>query len=169
VVLLQAPNPVAWNILAAAREGPPHSISTDPYDGHDWYQAQFSPDGKWIAFTSTLSGVEEVYVQPYPSTGERWRVSVDGGAQPRWRADGREIVYVADDQFFRSVSISTEPGFHAGPPRPLFEQALRPPSRTTRAMQYALTPDGTRFLVNAAASAAHSETTVISEWKAGLR
>jgi len=54
-------------------------------------EAQFSPDGKWMAYTSDESGAPEVYVQTFPASGGRWRVSTGGGSQPKWRRDGREL------------------------------------------------------------------------------
>ena len=58
-------------------------------------QAQFSPDGKWVAYSSTESGNVEVYVRPFPaSSGGKWLVSNGGGNQPRWRPDGKELFYI---------------------------------------------------------------------------
>ena len=64
-----------------------------PFYRSDYEQSHgiFSPDGKFIAYTSSETGELEVYVQPFPGTGEKWKVSVHGGAQPRWRRDGKEL------------------------------------------------------------------------------
>ena len=72
---------------------------TRPYlqGASDESQAQFSPDGLWVAYASTESGQPEVYVQPFPATGAKWQVSVGGGEQPRWRRDGKEVFYLAED------------------------------------------------------------------------
>jgi Tol biopolymer transport system component len=69
--------------------------------------AAFSPDGTWVAYSSTDSGSIEVYVSPFPSTGRRWRVSADGGSQARWRRDGSEIFYLAPDRKVIAASVST--------------------------------------------------------------
>jgi len=60
-------------------------------------RAQFSPDGRWVAFNLVVSGRSEVYVAPFPGPGERVRVSASGGWRPRWRGDGRELFYVSGD------------------------------------------------------------------------
>ena len=150
--------PGAWNVW----------IQPLTDDGYNCTQAQFSPDGLWIAYTSDESNADEIYVQPYPQTGERWQVSIDGGAQPRWR-NASEIVYVAGDRFVRAVSIDTHQRFRAGPPRPLFEFLLRPADRATQLFQYAIASDG-RFLVNVADAAAEpAPVTIVSGWRAGQR
>ena len=61
------------------------------------FHGLFSPDGKWIAYTSNETGDFEVYVQPFPATGEKWKVSAQGGGQPRWRGDGKEMFYRTGD------------------------------------------------------------------------
>ncbi|MFN2480058.1 MAG: protein kinase, partial [Pyrinomonadaceae bacterium] len=77
-------------------------------------QAQFSRDGKWVAYTSDVSGAPEVYVQTFPASGGRWRVSTGGGSQPRWRRDGRELFYIAPDRKLMAVSIKPGAAFEAG-------------------------------------------------------
>ena len=139
--------PGAWNVWIQPRDRGADAVRLVD-DRHNAVQAQFSPDGRWIAYTSDEDGADEVYVQPYPQTGERWQVSMDGGAQPRWRSD-RELVYVAADQFVRTAAIDTRQTFRSGPPRPLFELPLRPVDRRTRLFEFAIASDGSRFLVNA--------------------
>ena len=71
--------------------------------------AQFSRDGRWLAFAATVSGRAEVYVSPLPVEGEglqaRWQVSGSGGDRPRWRADGRELYYVRPDGMIMAASV----------------------------------------------------------------
>ncbi|MCA1660594.1 MAG: hypothetical protein LC642_08695, partial [Verrucomicrobiaceae bacterium] len=75
--------------------------------------AQFSPDGKWIAYSSDESGAPEVYVQTFPASGGRWRVSTDGGRQPRWRRDGRELFYITADGKLMAVDVKLGATFEA--------------------------------------------------------
>ena len=56
-------------------------------------EGRFSPNGKWVAYHSNESGATEVYVMPFPPNGEKWQISKDGGAQPRWSADGQELFF----------------------------------------------------------------------------
>ncbi|MDQ3174094.1 MAG: hypothetical protein M3Q91_10365 [Acidobacteriota bacterium] len=83
-------------------------------------QAQFSPDGKWIVYTSDESGAPEVYAQTYPASGGRGRVSTGGGSQPKWRRDGRELFYIAADRKLMAVDVKLGATFEAGVPKTLF-------------------------------------------------
>jgi Tol biopolymer transport system component len=107
--------------------------------------AAFSPDGKWVAYSSTDSGSIEVYVSPFPSTGRRWRVSADGGSQARWRRDGSEIFYLAPDRQVVAASVTASGGeFTVNGYDPLFE--IRHPYGAYHAFD--VTADAKRFLVN---------------------
>ena len=83
-------------------------------------QAHFSPDGKWIAYASDDTGRYEIFVEPYPPTGARWQISTEGGMEPRWRDDGRELLFVVGDRFLAAAPIEPTPVFRAGPPQELF-------------------------------------------------
>ncbi len=105
-----------------------------------------SPDGRWLAYTSDDSGQSEVYVQPFPKLEDgKWQVSSDGGRQPRWGPDGREIFYHNTDAMM-VVSVEDEPGFLAGRPEVLFsgEYLFSGPVRSPA---YDISPDGQRFLM----------------------
>ena len=131
-------------------------------------QAQFSADGKWIAYTSDESGTLEVYVQTFPASGGRWRVSTGGGSQPSWRRDGREMFYITADRKLMAVDVSLGPTFKAGIPKTLF--ATRNLNLTEVRTQYAATADGQRFLINS--NAEETNTTPISvvvNWTVGLK
>jgi Tol biopolymer transport system component len=107
--------------------------------------AAFSPDGKWVAYSSTDSGSIEVYVSPFPSTGRRWRVSADGGSQARWRRDGSEIFYLAPDRKVIAAEVTTTGGeFTVKGYDPLFE--IRHPYGAYHAFD--VSEDAKRFLVN---------------------
>ena len=68
-------------------------------------EPHLSPDGRWLAYVSTDSGRFEVYVAPFRRTGERLRVSDNGGGQPRWRGDGKELLYLSTNGAIASVSV----------------------------------------------------------------
>lgn len=107
--------------------------------------AAFSPDGKWVAFSSTETGQAEVYVTPFPAGGRRWRVSTDGGSQARWRRDGREIFYLAPDRMLMAAAVSGQGAeFTVGPVERLFE--FRFPYGQYHAFD--VSADGQRFLLN---------------------
>lgn len=76
-------------------------------NGFNLDEPQVSPDGRWLAYASDDSGQSEVYVQPFRRAGERVRVSVDSGGQPRWRRDGGELFYLSMDRRVMSVAIQS--------------------------------------------------------------
>jgi len=107
--------------------------------------ASFSPDGKWVAFSSTEGGQVEVYVSSFPPNGRHWRVSADGGSQARWRRDGKEIFYLAPDRTLMAASIAiSKRDFSVVEYQPLFQ--VNAPYGAYHAFD--VTADGQRFLVN---------------------
>ena len=108
-------------------------------------EPQFSPDGRWMAYTSTESGAWEIHVRPFPGPGERVRVSGQGGHQPRWGADGKELFYLALDGTLMAVDIAAAAdAIVASPPRSLFKIEA---TISNAVDPYAVAPDGQRFLV----------------------
>ncbi len=105
----------------------------------------FSPNGRWIAFTSDRSGQDEIYVKPYPTQGGLVQISPDGGREPVWARDGKELFYRNIDQMM-VVSVQTEPTFTAERPRVLFEGSYIH-SQFDWASNYDISPDGERFLM----------------------
>jgi serine/threonine-protein kinase len=112
-------------------------------------QADFSPDDRWLAYSTFPD--RQVYVRPYPALDRRWRVSTDNGSAPAWRQDGRELYYAEDASAggplrirLVAVPITTTPTFSVGTPRVLFEGPFRidGPFRG-----YDVTPDGQRFVM----------------------
>jgi len=103
-----------------------------------------SPDGRWLAYDSNESGQVEVYVRPFPDTrAGKWKVSVDGGARPIWRADGKELFY-RNREAMMAVEVERQPTFRAGTPVLLF---LGPRYYFRSARHYDVTQDGRRFLM----------------------
>jgi hypothetical protein len=102
---------------------------------------RFSPDGKWIAYESGPPNGVNVYVQPFPATGDREQISTTTGYRPRWTADGRQIVFVTLDGTFMTVDVTTNGKLHVGRPKELFRQA----GLTVR--QYDMDAKGERFLL----------------------
>jgi serine/threonine-protein kinase len=130
---------------------------------------QFSPDGNWLAYTSNETGRWEVYVQPYPSSGGKWQISTEGGTEPVWNRNGRELFYRSGDRMM-AVDIATQPSFTAGKPRVLFQGHYVPPPGTTP--NYDVSPDGQRFLMikpSDAGDAAPAQINVVLNWFEELR
>jgi dipeptidyl aminopeptidase/acylaminoacyl peptidase len=109
-------------------------------------EAQFSPDGALMAYSSSESGQREIYVEPVPRDGRRWKVSDDFGREPRWRGDGRELFYLGRENTLMAVPVTASPGgVRFGRPAALFRVRIR--GADVR-FHYAVTPAGDRFLVN---------------------
>jgi eukaryotic-like serine/threonine-protein kinase len=126
---------------------------------------QFSPDGKWVAYQSNESGRMEIYVQPF-SGGRRELISAGGGAQVRWRHDGKELFYIALDGRLMAVPIRLNPGsIEAGVPVPLFTTNVGGAVQAGNLQQYAVAPDGQRFLMSAITDVRTPAVTVILNWK----
>jgi serine/threonine protein kinase/Tol biopolymer transport system component len=127
--------------------------------------ANFSPDGHWIAYES--DGVVYVIASP-PGTG-RWRVSSGGGVQPSWRADGKELFYLAPDQTLMAASVSTDRVFRVAHPQPLFRVQGEQVAWSGR-NRYVPSADGQRFLINIPeGSSSSSPIIVVINWSAALR
>jgi dipeptidyl aminopeptidase/acylaminoacyl peptidase len=106
--------------------------------------ARFSPDGRWLAYTSSESGRSEIYVQPYPGPGGKWQISTDGGTEPVWNSNGRELFFRQRNQMM-AVDISTQPAFSAGKPQMLFDGPYMLSAATLP--NYDVSRDGQRFLM----------------------
>jgi Tol biopolymer transport system component/tRNA A-37 threonylcarbamoyl transferase component Bud32 len=125
---------------------------------------RFSPDGRWLAYISDESGRYEIYVQPYPGPGRKWQISTEGGTEPAWNPNGRELFYRSGDKMM-AVDIATQPGFAAGTPRMLFEGPYEPAPFPLA--NYDVSHDGQRFLMlkpTEQAQAAPTQINVVLNW-----
>ncbi len=126
--------------------------------------AQLSRDGKWLAYVSTESGRNEIFVSPFPTGGGKWQISTEGGLEPRWRRDGKELFYRTPDGTLVSVAVSVseqQPSFGEG--QPLF----RTRSKSVW-FSYDVSPDGQRFIVNTPLPNHRQSITLVQNWTAGL-
>ena len=103
--------------LPADGDRKPRAVVTTPFSESS---PRLSPDGRWLAYTSNEPGRAEVFVQPFAGPGGRSQISTDGGSEPVWSRDGRELFYLNGDRMM-AVEITTAPAFRAGAPRLLFE------------------------------------------------
>jgi serine/threonine protein kinase len=156
-----------WAVPLAGTRKPFPVVETE----FDERNAKFSPDSKWIAYQSNESGRYEIYIRPFPNAREKsqFRVSTNGGAQPTWRRDGKELYYVALDDRLMAVPIQVAPNaaaVAAGTPVALFASrivggAVQPNP------QYTPSPEGKRFLIHTVGEIVNSSPiTVILNWKA---
>jgi dipeptidyl aminopeptidase/acylaminoacyl peptidase len=110
---------------------------------------QVSPDGRWLAYSSTETGNPEIYVQPFPSGAGKWQISTGGGVFPRWRHDGRELFYLntVSGGKLIAVDVKTSGSFEAATPKALFDSEYVNQPHTSQFHAYAVAPDGQRFLI----------------------
>ena len=128
--------------------------------------AVFSPDGRWLAFVTDETGRSEVYVQPFPGPGPRVAVSTNGGSQPVWARNGRELFYREDD-WLMAASVRLDP-FSVTAARRLFELPAQTFNFDPNFADYDVAPDG-RFLAIRNNSSAPREIHVVLNWTEELR
>ncbi len=132
-----------WYMTTADRQA--HPVVQKPWQIRN---AQFSPDGKFVAYASDETGNPEIFVSPFPTFDGKWQVSRGGGEEPRWRGDGKELFYLAPDRKLIAVDIKTSPTFEVGSPVPLFSTSPQPPVSALHFFSYDVTSDGQKFLIN---------------------
>jgi hypothetical protein len=150
-----------WLIPQYGDQKPAPYLRTQFLEG--W--GRVSPDGRWMAYASNESGTPEVYISAFPEPGAKWRVSTKGGGFPKWRADGKELFYLAPDQTLMAVAIRGAPD-QAGTPETLF---TTPIVEYGGRINYAPSADGKRFLINARLKAGPHTIHVITGWTPGTR
>jgi Tol biopolymer transport system component/tRNA A-37 threonylcarbamoyl transferase component Bud32 len=152
-----------WVLSSGGRQETEPIVQTPLEEGC----GQISPDGRWLAYVSGETGREEVYVQPFAPGSQdagRWQISIDGGAVPRWRRDGKELFYLSRDRKLMAVAVTGGATFQAGAPRPLFQ------TRATGFLRYDVAAGGRRFLVNTAVEEpASSLPAIVLNWAARLK
>ena len=153
-----------WALDMTSPNGPPRVVANTPAQEA---MAQFSPDGRWVAYQTDESGRFEVVVQAFPDAGGKSQVSTAGGAAPRWRADGKEHYFLAPDATLMAVPVTAAgPSFEAGTPVALFPARIRGGgSMATDRPPYAVARDG-RFLINQTVADAAAPITLILNWRA---
>ncbi len=127
----------------------------------------FSYDGKWIAYNSDETGTWQVYVVPFPAANRKLLISDNGGVQPRWRRDGKELYYLTTDGKMMAVDIRSGEDIEASVPRKLFDTgfAVDPTNN-----QYDVTADGNRFLILTSLSEPNANpVTVVTNWTSLLK
>jgi hypothetical protein len=150
-----------WTLSAVERK--PQLFLRTPF--HDGGRA-FSPDSRWLAYYSDESRRGEVYVRPFPGPGAKFQISTDGGAEPVWASDGREMFYRSGNRLM-VVDVKLQPSFSAGTPRMLFQG----PYETLLPANFAVSLDGQRFLMikSVAASREAPRLIVVQNWLEELK
>ncbi len=158
-----------WDIwiLPLSGDKKPFPFLASPFNETD---AAFSPDGKWLAYTSDESARNQVYVVPFPQGNGKWQISSNGGHAPRWRQDGKELYYHTPDRKLMAVAMEVKNGSPViGDPRFLF--LVNTPAGTgSQGFGYDVTADGKKFAVLTEGSKFGTEPlTLMTNWTADLK
>jgi eukaryotic-like serine/threonine-protein kinase len=137
---------------------------------YDARGGRFSPNGRYIAYTSNETGDYEVYVQTFPEHGGKWQVSSAGGRNPEWRSDGKELYFLSGKRLM-AVDVNTSgPQFEAAVPKPLFQAPFRPALGIYLNAVYRPSADGQRFLaITTIEQQSSSPISVVMNWPADLK
>jgi serine/threonine protein kinase/Tol biopolymer transport system component len=152
-----------WLLPIEAERTPRPLLQTNA----DEYDAEVSPDGRWIAYTSTEDGQREVYLSPFPSMSAKRQISLAGGSSPRWRGDGREIFYLSSDDTIHAAQMELAGGDHLDVVgvTPLFRADLR---SVVQGSTFDVAPDGQRFLLNSPGEEQGKPVMLVQNWPAEI-
>lgn len=126
--------------------------------------AKLSPDGRWLAYASDETNRYEIYVNSFPTQGDRFLISSNGGRLPIWSRDGKELFFIAGDRKLMAVAVQSGPRFQAAAPKPLFETRL--PGDITR---FDVGKDGRFLIPTQTAPAGGAVVNLVVNWTAGLK
>jgi eukaryotic-like serine/threonine-protein kinase len=131
--------------------------------------AQFSPDGKYVAYATNETGDWEIYVSPFPEASSKWQVSRGGGEEPRWRGDEKELFYVSPDGKLMATNVKLGASFESMMPVPLFQTRRRQKISSQDIFTYAISEDGNKFLFNTLMDQRETPPlSIIRNWNAEL-
>ena len=162
-------------VLPLAGDGTPSGTAT-PFANTEFSEEQgrFSPDARWVAYASDESGRSEIYIQPFPAPpngGSKIPISRDGGSEPRWRRDGKELFYFSPDGKLMAADVTEGLTFKASVPRTLFQVPVAQIAHNAVSAQvfgWDVAPDGKRFLIDTATTSTEP-VTVLLNWTAALK
>jgi Tol biopolymer transport system component len=159
-------------VLPLGDSGQPKPMMQFPHTEFNEVHGQLSPDNRWMAYASDVSGQREVYTRTFPGADQELRISVAGGEQPRWRGDGKELFYGAADRRIYAVEVKASagqnPSLEASAPVLLFDPHFT--GGIINYFNYDVTADGKRFLAAAIPTTGSAATTsppltVVVNWK----
>jgi hypothetical protein len=156
-----------WALPLAGKSEPYPVVRT----AADEHYGTLSPDGRWLTYISNETGAYEVYVESFPATGFKRQVSTQGGFEPQWRRDGKELFYLAPNQTLMAVGVKSNPTtLEVSPPEALFATRIKWMEIQAVGHHYAAAPDGQRFLISGATDDARAvPVTIVLNWSAALK
>src|SRR5262249_9119144 len=130
-----------------------------------------APNGRWLAYASNETGRFEIYVQAFPNPGAKYQISIDGGAEPIWAKNGRELFYRNSDKMMAVRIVEREDKLEAGTPTLLFEGRFAISSVSGGDAWYDISAEGNRFLMlkNDDSASTSSSIFVVRGWASELK
>jgi Tol biopolymer transport system component len=153
-------------VLSLSGDRRPRDFIASPYDDDE---GVFSPDGRRAAYVSDESGRKEVFVASFPEPSQRIRVSSDGGTQPRWSRDGRELFYVSKSTTMMAAPFDPSSGVPTAPPVRLFDVPLSYAFAWHLPFRYDVAPDGRFLAIVRASKDPPPPLVLVFNWQAGLK
>jgi hypothetical protein len=157
-----------WDIgmIRLDGESEPEILLGTPFDEQN---GMISPDGRWLAYVSNESGREEVYVRPFPGLGGKVQVSMEGGTEPMWAPDGKELFY-RDRKKMMVVPVTTETDFKPGTPKLLFEGPYQTGLWGGISSNFDIMPDGEQFvMIRPAERSTSQQLNIVLNWYQELK
>jgi WD40 repeat protein len=154
----------SWDLWVLRTDAAANGAAPEGYLRTEWNEqdGRFSPDGRWVAYSSNESGRTEVYVQSFPTGNGKWLVSSGGGTQPVWRADGREMYFLSPDGYIMASSTTLSPAVSIAEPKRLFPVEAK---FSHLGAQFAVDTAGETFYVNSLVSSRRDSVTVVLNWR----
>jgi hypothetical protein len=153
-------------VLSLSGERRPRDFVASPFDEDE---GAFSPDGRRVAYVSDESGRKEVFVASFPDPSQRIRVSSNGGIQPRWSRDGRELYFVSKGESMMATPFEPSSGVPTAPPARLFEAPISYAFGSHSPLRYDVAHDGRFLIIVRASDRPPPPLVLVLNWQAGLK
>ncbi|MDQ5856731.1 MAG: hypothetical protein M3542_00445, partial [Acidobacteriota bacterium] len=153
-------------VLSLSGERHPRDFLASPFEEDE---GTFSPDGRRVAYVSDESGRKEVFVASFPDPSQRIRISSEGGTQPRWSQDGRELFFVSKSETMMAAPFEPASGALTGPPARLFDVPISYASGSNVPFKYDVAPDGRFLIIVRASKEPPPPLVLVLNWQAGLK
>jgi serine/threonine protein kinase len=153
-------------VISLSGERRPRDFIAGPFDEDE---GAFSPDGRRVAYVSDESGRKEVFVASFPDPSQRIRVSSDGGIQPRWSRDGRELYFVSKGETMMAAPFEPSSGVPTSPPARLFDAPISYVFGWHAPLRYDVAPDGRFLIIVRASKDPPPPLVLVLNWQAGLK
>ena len=153
-------------VISLSGDPRPRDYIASPFDEDE---GSFSPDGRRVAYVSDESGRKEVFVASFPDPSQRLRVSSDGGTQPRWSRDGRELYFISKGETMMAAPFDLKSSTPTGPPTRLFDAPIRYAFGSHVPLKYDVAPDGRFLIIVRASKDPPPPLVLVLNWQAGLK